>query len=114
MVNDAQKKALLLHTVGIKVQELIDTLTDPRPGAGVERDTATKFQKPLRTLNAYFPTKLINESYERHVFRNMVQQKGETFDQFIAKLRKQAGIAILPIQIPTSEIKSSINADRQP
>ena len=89
VVNDAQKKALLLHTAGIEVQELYETLTDPGPGAGVEEDTATEFDKTLRTLNAYFATKL-NEPYERHVFRNMAQQEGETVDQFIAKLRKQA------------------------
>ena len=89
VVNDAQKKALLLHTAGIEVQELYETLTDPGPGAGVEEDAATEFEKTLRTLNAYFATKR-NEPYERHVFRNMAQQEGETVDQFIAKLRKQA------------------------
>ena len=88
VVNDVQKKALLLHTAGIEVQELYETLTDP--GADTfEEDTATEYEKTVRTLNAYFVTKL-NESYERHVFRSMTQQDGETVDQFIARLRKQA------------------------
>ena len=66
MVNDAQKQALLLHTVEIEVQELYKTLTDPGPGAGVERDSAMELEKTLRTLNVYFATKL-NEPYERCV-----------------------------------------------
>ena len=75
--DDAQKKALLLHTVGIEVQELYETLTDPGPTEEFEEDTATDFEKAVRTLNAYFVTKL-NEPYERHVFRSMAQQERET------------------------------------
>ncbi|XP_068756218.1 uncharacterized protein [Montipora capricornis] len=88
VVNDAQKKALLLHTAGIQVQELYETLTDPGTDT-FEEDTATEYEKTVRTLNAYFVTKL-NEPYERHVLRSMTQQDGETVDQFIARLRKQA------------------------
>ena len=74
VVNDAQKKALLLHTAGIEVRELYETLTDP--GADTfEEDTATEYEKTVCTLNAYFVTKL-NEPYERHVFRSMTQQDG--------------------------------------
>ena len=83
VVNDAQRKALLLHTAGIEVQELYETLSDPGTSVGFE-DTATDFEKMVRTLNAYFVTKL-NEPYERHVFRSMAQQDGET-----DRLRKQA------------------------
>ena len=89
VVNDAQKKALLLHTAGIEVQELYETLSDPGPSVEFEEDTATDFEKTVRTLNAYFVTKL-NEPYERHVFRSMTQKEGETVGQFIARLRKQA------------------------
>ena len=72
-----------------KRYKLYETLTDPGPGAGEEENEATEFDKTVLTLNAYFVTK-INEPYERHVFRNIAQQEGETVDQFIAKLRKQA------------------------
>ena len=89
VVNDAQKKALLLQTAGIEVQEWYETLTDPGPKEEFEEDTATYFEKTVRTLNAYFVTKL-NEPYERHVFRNMAQQERETVSQFIARLRKQS------------------------
>jgi len=50
---------------------------------------AADFEKAVRTLNAYFVTKL-NEPCELHVFRSMAQQEGETVSQFIARLRKQA------------------------
>ena len=50
VVNDAQKKALLLHTAGIEVQELYETLTDPGPTEEFEEDTATDFEKTVRTL----------------------------------------------------------------
>ena len=88
VVNEAQKKAFLLHTAGIEVQDLYETLTDPGSDT-FEEDTATEYEKTVRTLNAYFVTKL-NEPYERHVFRSMTQQDGETVDQFIARLEKQA------------------------
>jgi len=44
VVNDVQKKALLLHTAGIEVQELFETLTDPGPMEEFEEDTATDFK----------------------------------------------------------------------
>ena len=52
-----KKKALLLHTAGIEVQELYETLTDPGTDS-FEEDTATECEKTVRTLNAYFVTKL--------------------------------------------------------
>ena len=88
VVNDTQKKALLLHTAGIEIQELYEMRTDPGTDT-FEENTATEYEKTVRTLNVYFVTKL-NEPYERHVFRSMTQQDGETVDQFIARLRKQA------------------------
>ena len=88
MVNEAKKKAFLLHTARIEVQELYETLMDPGIDT-LEDDTAPEYEKTVHTLNAYFVTKL-NEPYERHVFRSMTQQDGETVDQFITRLRKQA------------------------
>ena len=87
-MNEAKKKAFLLHTAGIEVQELYETLMDPGTDT-LKEDTATEYEKTVHTLNVYFVTKL-NEPYERHVFRSMTQQDGETVDQFIARLRKQA------------------------
>ena len=51
MVNDAQKKALFLHTAGIEVQELYETLNDqPGPTEEFEEDTTTDFEKAVRTV----------------------------------------------------------------
>ena len=55
VVNDTQKKALLLHTAGIEVQELYETLTDPGMDTFGE-DTATEYEKTVRTLDVYFVT----------------------------------------------------------
>ena len=66
VLNDAQKKPLLLHTAGIEVQELYETLTDPGTDS-FEEDFATEYyEKTVRTLNAYFVTRL-NKPYERRV-----------------------------------------------
>ena len=83
-----KRKLSYSHTAGIEVQDLYETLTDPGSDT-FEEDTATEYEKTVRTLNVYFVTKL-NEPYERHVFRSMTQQDGETVDQFIARLEKQA------------------------
>ncbi|PFX17108.1 Vacuolar protein sorting-associated protein 26B-B [Stylophora pistillata] len=79
------KKGLLLHCAGSEGQELFD----PGPPADVGEDNADEYQKALRTLNAHFSARL-NEPYERHVFRNLKQEGGETVDQFITRLRHQA------------------------
>ena len=57
---------LLLHTAGIDVQKLYELRNDPGLREEFEGDTATDFEKAVRTLNAHFVTKL-NEPYERHV-----------------------------------------------
>ena len=110
VVNDAQKKALPLHTAGIEVKELYETLTNPGTD-NFEEDTATEYEKTVHTLNAYFLTKL-NEPYERHVFRSMTQQDGET--QLISSSLDSGNkhrIVISMTPMLTAEIKSSINVD---
>ena len=49
----------------------------------------TNIRKPYETLDAHFSAQL-NKPYERHVFRNLKQEEGETVDQFITQLRHQA------------------------
>ena len=71
------------------MQELFETLQDPGPPADAGEDNADEYQKALRTLDAHFSAQL-NEPYERHVFRNLKQEEGETVDQFISRLRRQA------------------------
>ena len=90
VANADQKKAILLHTAGPQVQDLFETLQDPGPPPGhVGEDNADAYEKTVRTLNAYFSPRA-NIPYERHLFRQIKQEEGETVDQFITKLRQQA------------------------
>ena len=61
------------HCGNIDVHELYETLNDLGLRKEFEGDTATDFEKGVRTLHALFVTKL-NEPYERHVPRSMAQQ----------------------------------------
>ena len=89
ITNSARKRGLLLHCAGTEVQEPFETLQDPGPPADAGEDTADEYQKAPRTLDAHFSAQL-NEPYGRHVFRNLKQEEGETVDQFITRLRRQA------------------------
>ncbi|KAK3092068.1 hypothetical protein FSP39_024885 [Pinctada imbricata] len=79
-----QKKALLLHTAGSRVQDIFFTLTLEQ---GEEGDTA--YDKTVKTLNKRF-TPQVNIPFERHVFRKMTQSPAETVEQFITRLRLQS------------------------
>lgn len=68
-----RKKALLLHCVGMDVQEVFETLIDPGAPKGKHDN---EFKAALRTFDAYFPP-LVNIPYERHTFRQM-KQDGST------------------------------------
>ena len=68
VVNDTQKKALLLHRAGTEVQELYKMLMNPGTDE-FQEDSATEYEKTVRTLNTYVVTKL-NEPYERRVQKN--------------------------------------------
>ena len=76
-----QRRALLLHCAGSDVQDLLDVL----PNTGGTRD----YQKAEDVLTAHFVTQ-INTSYERHLFREMVQEENETVDQSAVRLRRKA------------------------
>ena len=89
ITHSARNKGLLLHCTGTEVQELFETLQDPVPRVDAREDNADEYQKALRTLDAHFRAQL-NEPYERHAFRNLKQDEGETVDQFITRLRRQA------------------------
>lgn len=80
--------ALLLHSAGMAVQDLFETLSDPGPPAGQEGDDDA-YSTAMRKLDTHFAPKL-NTPYERHVFRQMSQKTDETVDQFVARLRRQA------------------------
>ena len=79
--NIDQKKALLLHTAGLNVQDIDLTLT--------EEEGSDSYQKAKATLNKYFKPQA-NVPYERLCFRETSQLANETVEQFITTLRQKA------------------------
>ena len=81
VTDDAQKRALLLHAAGVDVQEIYFTL--------VSEDEITTFEATMKVLDDYFIPKA-NVPFERHLFRQIAQEMGETVDQFVCRLRQRA------------------------
>ena len=81
ITKDLQRKALLLHCAGQDVQDIFDTLADPKPVS--EHDTA--YAKAMRSLVAHFLPQ-VNVPFERHQFRQAKQEDSETADQFVTRL----------------------------
>ena len=78
--SDEQRVALLLHCAGIEFQDLYYTLTPD----------IVSFQDSLALLNDHFLPKKQNATYERHLFRQLQKEKGETIDNYLCRLRVQA------------------------
>jgi len=76
-----QKKALLLHTAGLDVQDIYFTLEED---GGLDN-----YQKATATLNKYFKPQA-NVPYERLCFRETSQLANETVEQFVTRLRQKA------------------------
>lgn len=85
ITDPARQKALLLHTAGMDVQDIYDTLSAPPDVL----ETDSVFDKALKTLDHYFKPKL-NTIYERHLFRQLCQEPEETMDHFVVRLRRQS------------------------
>ncbi|KAL9986226.1 hypothetical protein ACROYT_G000337 [Oculina patagonica] len=79
--NVDQKKALLLHTAGLSVQDIYFTLN--------EEGGTDSYQKVKATLNKYFKPQA-NVPYERLCFRETSQLANETIEQFVTRLRQKA------------------------
>ena len=80
--NKVQRRALLLHCAGpADVQDIFDVLADTA--------CAKDYQKAEDALTRHYLIQ-INTSYERHLFREMVQGEDETIDQFAIRLRRKA------------------------
>lgn len=85
----------LLHYAGPKVQEVFYTL--PEKDDIVQRGPLAsgyvfqlnEYDEAIGKLNTFFEPKQ-NVSYERHVFRQLRQNKHERFDVFLLRLREQA------------------------
>ena len=88
---DAQKRALLLHTAGLEVQEIYFTLA----GEDSEQD----YPETLQVLNDHFIPKA-NAPFERHMFRQIGQASDETVDQFVCRLRQRAATCEFGDRVP--------------
>jgi len=77
-----QKTALLLHSAGLDVQDIFETL----PAVDGEAD---EYEKTVRALDLYFQPRT-NIPYERHVLRQLYQEASESVVQFVTRLRQQA------------------------
>jgi hypothetical protein len=73
----SQKRAVLLHLAGEEVQAIFATL----------ENTGDDYATALDKLNTYFEPKH-NLSYDRHVFRQLGQEQGETVNTFVTRLRE--------------------------
>ena len=80
--NVRKKTSQLLHFAGMEVQDIFEDLQYPGP-VPEEGDTAYKIA--IRKVDFYFRVEE-NISYERHVFRQLTPQGGETADQFMVQL----------------------------
>ncbi|XP_057310486.1 uncharacterized protein K02A2.6-like [Hydractinia symbiolongicarpus] len=75
--DDERKRAILLHMIGPKCQEIFETFSDP----------GTTFEEALHKFDEHFSVKK-NIPFERHKFHQASQQVGESTDQFITRLRQ--------------------------
>lgn len=92
---DERKKALLLHCAGPAVQEVFETLPEVTAAdemfQGDETPEFTNYLATLTMLDRKFLPQ-INDSYERHKFRRMNQKEDETVEQYVVRLKNQAGL----------------------
>ena len=80
-----QKRALLLHSAGMDVQEVYLTLEE----APSSSKDVNEYEETMRILDHHF-TPQSNIPFERHEFRQMSQKESETVDQFVIRLTRQA------------------------
>ena len=80
--NADQKKALLLHTAGLDVQDIYSMLE--------EEGGSDNYLKATATLNKYFKPQA-NVPYERLCFRETSQLANEIVEQFVTRLRQKGG-----------------------
>lgn len=87
IVKEEAKRATLLHTGGVGLQEIFYSIPGAQ-GSGAKDEKVYKLA--IEKLDEYFSPKQ-SIIYERHVFRLMKQEEGEKFEKFIVRLRNQAG-----------------------
>jgi len=76
----------LLHFAGMEVQDIFEDLQDPRP---IQDTGGNAYKIAIHKMDFCCRFKE-NIPYERNVFRQLTPREGETADQFMVRLRKQA------------------------
>lgn len=84
VTNHAQRKALLLHSAGLEVQDIFFTLTCPDPVEGED-----VYSVCSRVLADYF-TPRVNVAFERSKFRGLAQNADESVEAYVTRLRQRA------------------------
>jgi len=84
--DEEAKRATLLHTGGLGLQEIFYNIPGAQESGG---ENEKVFEIAIQKLDEYFAPKQ-NKIYERHIFRLMKQEDGEKFEKFVVRLRNQA------------------------
>lgn len=96
--SDVELCAKLLHFAGPKVQQIYTTLVKTTiegenrrqgPLASGYVKAKPEYYKMIDKLNEFFAPKR-NPTFERHLFRQLKQEKDENIDLFVMRLRQQA------------------------
>ena len=82
--NADQKKATLLHVLGMEIQDVFETLK-PVQSEGTPLDA---YKEACQRLHRYYQPKT-NKVFERYRFHEMKQGE-ETMEQFVSRLQVQA------------------------
>lgn len=83
-----EKRNQLLHLGGVDLQDIFDNLPGVNEVPHVAIDPPF-YDVAVEKLDAHFqPTR--RRTYERHIFRQITQQLGERFNDFVMRLRMQA------------------------
>lgn len=82
-LSDAAKTAMLLTLAGEEVIEIFNNFTFS------ESESREDYKTVVEKFDTYWGAQT-NEVYERYLFRQRMQAAGETFEQFLRDVRKQA------------------------
>lgn len=79
IIDTKRKKSMLLYCGGEDLRKIHDTLND----------TGDTYKITVQILEDYFSTK-VNVTYERHLFRSIIQNNGETAKGFVTRLKERS------------------------
>lgn len=88
-ISNGSKKNWLLHYGGPKVQSVYFNTPSISDKKKQKKSARAEYRRTVDKLTDHFAPKQ-NQTYERHIFRNMSQRKNERIDEFVMRLRVQA------------------------